>query len=203
MTKTQFLAIATVFEGGLLLLALGLGHFFSVDPLAQLHGDPESVLLAVAATIPLYGFLALTDRLPSLRVLRDLLIDRLGFLLASMSRMELLYLGFLAGTTEEVLFRGFLQPWLEDMWGWAGGLVFSNMIFALLHWITPVYGLVAGLLGAYLGLSLDLGPERNLATPILIHALYDFLALQVIASLWRQREISRRLPMDPSEDEPY
>lgn len=199
MTKAQFLLMATVFEGALFLIALGLGHFFSIDPLVHLKEDPESILLAVAATIPLYAFLRFTDHLPSLRVLRDLLIDRLGFLLASMSRMELLYLGFLAGTTEEILFRGFLQPWLEEMWGWAGGLVFSNMIFALLHWITPVYGLIAGLLGAYLGLTLDLGPERNLMTPILVHALYDFLALQVIAALWRQREIANRAPSDADD----
>jgi membrane protease YdiL (CAAX protease family) len=191
MNKTQFLGMATLFEGGLLLLALGLGKFFEIDPLATLHGDPESVFLAVAATVPLYGFLRLTHHIPSLRVLRDLLIDRLGQLLASMSRLELLYLGFLAGTTEEILFRGFLQPWLEEMWGSIGGLLFSNMIFALLHWITPVYGLVAGLLGGYLGFTMDLGPERNLTVPLLVHALYDFLALQAVASLWRQAEIQR------------
>jgi membrane protease YdiL (CAAX protease family) len=65
------------------------------------------------------------------------------------------------------------------------------MIFALLHWITPVYGLVAGLLGGYLGFTMDLGPERNLTVPLLVHALYDFLALQAVASLWRQAEIQR------------
>lgn len=191
MNKSQFLGMATLFEGGLLLLAMGLGHFFEIDPLATLHGDPESVFLAVAATVPLYGFLRLTDHIASLRILRDLLVERLGRLLASMSRLELLYLGFLAGTTEEILFRGFLQPWLEQIWGGVGGLVFSNMIFALLHWITPVYGLVAGLLGAYLGITMDLGPERNLTIPLLVHALYDFLALQAVASLWRQAEIQR------------
>jgi hypothetical protein len=191
MTHRQFLVMATVFEGGLLLLALGLGRIFDLDPLTTLHADPEGIFLAVAATLPLFGFLKLTDRIASLRVLRDLLVARLGLLLASMTRWELLYLGFLAGTTEEILFRGFLQPWLEVMWGWAGGLIFSNLIFALLHWITPVYGLVAGLLGAYLGLTLDLGPERNLTTPLLVHALYDFLALQALATLWRNNELVR------------
>ena len=171
MSKMQFLGMATLFEGGLLLLALGLGRFFDIDPLATLHGDSESVFLAVAATVPLYGFLRITPHIPSLRVL--------------------LYLGFLAGTTEEVLFRGFIQPWLEVMWGAMGGLIFSNLIFALLHWITPIYGLVAGLLGAYLGFTLDLGPERDLTIPLLVHALYDFLALQAVAGLWRQAEIQR------------
>lgn len=191
MNKAQFLGMATVFEGGLLLLALGLGRFFEIDPLASLHGDLASVLMAIAATVPLYGFLRLTNHISSLRLLRDLLVERLGQLLASMNRLELLYLGFLAGTTEEILFRGFLQPWLEEMWGGIGGLIFSNMIFALLHWITPIYGLVAGFLGAYLGITMDIGPERNLTIPLLVHALYDFLALQAVAHFWRKAEIQR------------
>lgn len=191
MTRVQFLVMATLFEGGLFLLALGLGHFFDINPLAAIRTDPEAVGIAILATLPLLGFLKLTDRIPSLRTLRDLLVDRLGFLLASMNRLELLYLGFLAGSTEEILFRGFLQPWLEEMWGWSGGLLFSNLVFALLHWITPVYGLVAGILGAYLGFTMDLGAERNLTTPILVHALYDFLALQVIGQLWRSQELQR------------
>jgi hypothetical protein len=38
---------------------------------------------------------------------------------------------------------------------------------------------------------MDLGPERNLTIPLLVHALYDFLALQAVARLWRQAEIQR------------
>ena len=40
---------------------------------------------------------------------------------------------------------------------------------------------MAGLAGLYLGLALDIGGERNLVPPILIHALYDFLAFMVVA----------------------
>lgn len=191
MSKSRFLLLATVFEASLLVIALALGAFLEVDPLANLHGTADSVLIAFAATLPLYGFLKLTEGVPALRGIRDLLVERLGQLLACMNRLELLYLGFLAGTMEEVLFRGFLQPWLEQAWGGIGGLLFSNLIFALMHWITPVYGLVAGAMGLYLGLILDLGPERNLAIPVLVHALYDFLALQAIAEFWRRLELKK------------
>jgi membrane protease YdiL (CAAX protease family) len=38
----------------------------------------------------------------------------------------------------------------------------------------------------YLGLSLDYGGERNLLTPIAIHALYDFVAFLAIVSNTRK-----------------
>jgi membrane protease YdiL (CAAX protease family) len=99
----------------------------------------------------------------------------------------LLYLGLLAGVSEEILFRGFLQPWFEREWGWAGGIVFSNLIFALVHWVTPLYALLAGLTGAYLGVSLDITGERNLLVPILIHAVYDFMAFLAVAQTFRKQ----------------
>lgn len=69
-----------------------------------------------------------------------------------------------------------------------GGLFFSNMIFALLHWITPMYALLAGICGIYLGLLLDFGQDRNLISPILAHALYDLIAFFVVASAWRREQ---------------
>ena len=92
-----------------------------------------------------------------------------------------------AGISEEILFRGFLQPWFERNWGWAGGLVFSNLVFALVHWITPMYALLAGLTGVYLGLALDFGEERNVLIPTLIHALYDSCAFLAVAETYRRR----------------
>jgi membrane protease YdiL (CAAX protease family) len=61
----------------------------------------------------------------------------------------------------------------------------SNIVFALVHWVSPLYGLLAGLSGVYLGLSLDAGNERILLTPILIHATYDFLAFVFIAQTYQ------------------
>lgn len=182
--------MATAFEGGLLLLAGGIGHLVQLDPMDLLKAEPQVLIYALLGTVPLYGLLVLTDHLPSLKSLQSLLVERLGRLLAAMNRLEIIYLGFLAGTTEEFLFRGILQPWFEQEWGYVTGLLFSNLIFALVHWATPVYALIAGLMGTYLGLSLDFGPERNLAIPLLIHALYDIIALNAIATLWRKSELS-------------
>ena len=85
-----------------------------------------------------------------------------------------------AGLGEEILFRGLLQPWLETLTSVPIALVISNTLFGLLHAITPMYALIAGCVGTYLGLSMDLGAERNLLIPIIIHSLYDFLAFLVL-----------------------
>ena len=84
-----------------------------------------------------------------------------------------------------MLFRGLLQPLAESRWGWAGGIAASNLLFALAHCVTPLYALLAGLTGLYLGLALDFGGERSLLTPMSLHALYDFLAFMAVARSYR------------------
>jgi membrane protease YdiL (CAAX protease family) len=188
LTKSQFLWIASAFEGGLVLMAYLLGRWVSIDPLESLRLDVTAAFWGVLGSLLLYGLFMLSERMEATRTIREFLIDKMGGLLASCSGLELLYLGCLAGLTEEILFRGVLQPWLERDWGWAGGLVFSNLIFALVHWITPTYALLAGLCGLLLGFMLDIGPERNLLAPILTHAIYDFMAFMVVAQVWRERQ---------------
>ena len=174
------------------MIAFVIGALVDIDPLASLKLDLSAVVWGVLGTLPMYFAFTLTYDLPALREIKALLRDRLGPLLAACPWPALLYLGVLAGVTEEILFRGCLQPWLEKDWGWLGGLVFSNLIFALVHWITPLYALLAGLSGLYLGLALDAGDERNLLTPLLIHTLYDFLAFSVVAHTYRQRPVRPR-----------
>jgi membrane protease YdiL (CAAX protease family) len=187
LNKLTFLRLATLFEGGLGLIALLLGSWLSVDPLSDFHPELPAFLLGLVGVIPLYVLFIMGQHLPWLKPLQDILVQRLGGLLAQCRWYELLYLASLAGITEELLFRGFVQPWLETHWGYIGGLVFSNLIFALVHWITPLYALMAAIAGFYLGLSLDVGESRNLMTPMIIHSLYDFVAFIAVARLWMAR----------------
>lgn len=189
-TRSQFLRLATAFEGALIVLAYAIGWLVSVDPLADLHFEPEALAFGILGTLPLYLLFLASYRHPqgAMRDIKRFLVERLGPLLEGCGWEALLYLGFLAGISEEILFRGFLQPWLERGWGWAGGLIFSNLIFALVHWVTPMYALLAGLTGIYLGLALDFGGERNLLIPTLIHAIYDFLAFLAVAKSYRRQQ---------------
>jgi membrane protease YdiL (CAAX protease family) len=191
-SKTQFLRLATWFEGGLILIAYAVGWLVSVDPLAHWAADPMALVWGIAGTLPLYVLFAVTYSVPiaGMRDIKRFLVEKLGPFLGGCRWPELLYLGFLAGISEEILFRGLLQPWFERDWGWLGGIVFSNMIFALVHWVTPLYALLAGLTGAYLGLALDFGGERNLSIPVLIHAIYDFLAFLAVARTYRRGRVS-------------
>jgi len=184
----QFLKIATWFEGGLILLAYGIGWVVSINPLAHIELSPMALVWGVVGTLPLYLLFALSYNLPwnGMRAVRNFLVEKLGPFLSRYRWQELLYLGFLAGISEEILFRGLLQPWFEQNWGWIGGIVFSNLVFALVHWVTPLYAVLAGLTGVYLGIALDFGGERNLVVPILIHAIYDFLAFIAVAQTYRQ-----------------
>lgn len=188
--SSRFLTLATWFEGALIVIAYAAGWLVSVDPVEHWTLDAAALIWGVLGTLPLYLVFALSYAYPvsGMRNIKDFLIDKLGPFLDGCDWRELLYLGLLAGVSEEILFRGFLQPWLERDWGWLGGLLFSNMIFALVHWVTPLYALLAGLTGAYLGWAMDASGERNLLIPITIHALYDFLAFLAVAQTYRRRQ---------------
>lgn len=188
VSSRRFLWLATWFEGSLIAVAYGIGWLVSLDPLQHLHLGLSAWLYGLMGTLPLALLFAWSYGFPhaGMREIRRFLVERLGPLLAACRWHELFYLASLAGVCEEILFRGALQPWLERDWGWLGGLVFSNLMFALAHWITPLYGFLAGLTGLYLGLALDVAGERNLLIPILIHAVYDFLAFLVVARTFRR-----------------
>lgn len=186
-SRRVFLRVATYFEGSLAVLAFVIGWMVNANPAADLRFTLDAVVWGLAGTVPLYLLFQLAYRLPlgSLRQIKRFLLDRMGPLLDSCRWTELLYLGLLAGFTEEILFRGLLQPWFESRWGWGAGLLLSNLLFGAAHFITPLYALLAALTGVYLGYALDFGGERNLLNPIVIHAAYDFLAFMAVVRAYR------------------
>lgn len=103
-------------------------------------------------------------------------VDRL--LVPLFERCSLLELGaisLLAGVGEEMLFRGVAQPAMIGWWGtWAGVLV-ASLAFGVVHAVTVTYALLATLVGVYFGLMAIV--TGNLLTPMITHALYDWIAL--------------------------
>lgn len=188
LRRSDFLRVATLFQGGLVVAAYVIGWLADMDPLAHLTFDAKSLLWGLGATAPLYLMFHLFYRLPleGLQRIKRFLVDKMGPLLDSCNVRDMVYLGVLAGVTEEILFRGVLQPLIESSGGWVLGLIASNVLFALAHWITPVYALLAGLTGLYLGVAMDLGGERNLLIPIVIHAVYDMLAFARVVRSYRE-----------------
>ena len=84
----------------------------------------------------------------------------------------------LAGIGEETLFRGVIQAAVAQHVGgprgvWLGLLV-AAVLFGLLHPVTPMYAVLAGAIGLYLGWLWLVG--GNLLLPIVTHGVYDFVA---------------------------
>nr|WP_242544329.1 CPBP family intramembrane glutamic endopeptidase [Corallococcus sp. NCSPR001] len=73
-----------------------------------------------------------------------------------------------AGTAEELFFRGYAQTRLVERWGRTAGIVGSATLFGLLH-LDPIHGPIALLMGVYLGwLAAHTGSVR---LPIFVHML--------------------------------
>lgn len=187
MKPEQFFKQACIFESSLIVVALLLGWFADINPFVDLHFSEAAIGIGVVGTIPLYLlFLAMEQtKAESLVKIRQLLLNTLGPGLHRYHWTDLLVLAAIAGLSEELLFRGVIQPWMESGWGMTAGLIGSNIIFGLAHALTPMYGILAVLVGIYLGLSLDIAGDRNLLIPVIIHGFYDFLAFLALLRAYR------------------
>ncbi len=186
----NFFRTACYFEGSLIIVAVILGWIANVDPFELIHFSEISVLYGFYGTLPLIViFMAMQYMpIPAIQKIRQILIDTLAPSLYRSHWTDLFILAAIAGFSEELLFRGVIQPWMENSWGMTTGLIASNILFGLVHAITPLYAVLATCVGIYLGLFLDYGGERNLVTPIVIHAVYDFLAFLVIMKSYRNSQ---------------
>lgn len=183
----NFFKTACYFEGSLILVALFLGWIADIDPFESLHFSENAVFYGLFATLPLCMLFLAMQQLPieAVQKIRQVLLDTLGPLMHKYNWADLLILSAIAGVSEEILFRGVIQPWMENSWGLMIGLIASNILFGLVHAVTPLYAVLAMSMGIYLGLFLDYGAERNLLTPIVIHTVYDFLAFMLILKAYR------------------
>lgn len=185
----SFFRMACYFEAALTLLAIAIGWLLNINPFANLTFNEQSLASSLILTLPLLLLFFAMQQIsyPPLQHIRTLLLETLGARLYRCHWTDLLILAAIAGFSEEALFRGTLQPWLENTIGITSGLLLSNVVFALVHAVTPLYTALAMLMGLYLGMSLDYGGERNLLTPIVIHGLYDFIAFIVILRDYRNQ----------------
>lgn len=189
----KFINMAFWFEASLIGVAWLIGWFAEINPIANLYFSTEALIDGITATIPMCILFLLFYQYPvgPLYPIKKSLLDIMGPLLSSCRWYELLILAAVAGISEEILFRGVLQPWMEVSLGVSASLIVSNVIFGLLHWITATYALIAGLIGLYLAYMMDVSEPRNLLTPIVVHGLYDFLAFVFVAAAYRLQQENR------------
>ncbi|MCX7098096.1 MAG: CPBP family intramembrane metalloprotease [Methylococcales bacterium] len=183
----EFYKAACYFEASLVVVAVLLGWLSDTNPFKNLYFSETAIAYGVLGTIPLFLMFLGLEKLQghSVVTIKKMLLNTLGPGLHRYHWTDLLFLAAIAGISEEVLFRGVIQPWIESLWGISAGLVLSNIIFGLVHAVTPLYAVLATLVGIYFGLALDYGGDRNLLTPIIIHSLYDFLAFVALMRVYR------------------
>lgn len=178
--RGEILWLAVIFETGLLLLAIALGWILKAPPLRQVELAWGPMAIGVGATAPLLVGMRWSSgtRWAPIARLRDEVERTVIPLFARCTTVDLAVISLLAGLGEEALFRGVIQsalghslsPWLA--------LTLSSTAFGLAHLVTPLYALMAGVIGCYLGLLLLVWD--NLLIPIVVHALYDFVALSYL-----------------------
>ncbi|SMG67299.1 Abortive infection protein [methanotrophic bacterial endosymbiont of Bathymodiolus sp.] len=183
----NFFKTACKFEAALILVAIVLGWIAAINPFQFIIFDEQAIINGIIGTLPLcLLFIALNQlELKSLQKIRQVLHQTLGPSLYKHHWTDLIVLAAIAGISEEILFRGVIQPWMENAWGMMAGLVVSSILFGLVHAVTALYFLMATAVSIYLGLHLDYHNSRNLLTPIIIHSLYDFFAFVMILHSYR------------------
>ncbi|MCA9179288.1 MAG: CPBP family intramembrane metalloprotease [Planctomycetales bacterium] len=185
-----------VFEFGLGVAALLIGWFFDFDPLrtiprgtAVLSTNLKHIALGAALALPLLVFfLTLEVSLPELfRPIRDALDEALAPTLceAGWAGRALVSLG--AGIGEELLFRGLIQDGLGQLWGSPLlALLAASVLFGAVHWLNTTYFLFATGMGLVFGaLWIWTG---SLVAPIVMHAVYDMLALESLMRDYNRRK---------------
>lgn len=174
--------IVCVLEGGLVIVALGLGWVFGVAPFAEAVADTDAIVAGILATVPMLVMLWWGLSRPRGTVGR---VTRQGAELArkvfpETSSAGLALVALLAGLGEEALFRGFLQQGLAGALGEPLAICLAALAFGAAHAMSRAYAVIATVIGAYLGIAYAY--TDNLMVSIIAHALYDFVAL-----LWLRR----------------
>lgn len=175
--RPRILLPAVLFEGGLLGVAIGLGAILATPPFGDAAVTPLALLIgAVATGPPLVGVIRMSRwRVGPVRRLLDAVRRTVAPLFAGCSVLQLAAIAAAAGLAEEALFRGVIQAALVERIGPVLGLLGASVLFGLAHLVTPLYAVLAGLVGLYLGtLHLLTG---TVVVPIVVHALYDLGAL--------------------------
>ena len=181
LSRKAFVA-AVLFESSLAGFALVMGLVTGVAVLGTFTFDLVDAGLGVALTLPPVAFLFLfvNTQWAPLRRIRDALDTSFVPMFRHCSWDELLALALTAGVGEELLFRGWLQAWLDPTAGPWISLIVTSIAFGLVHAVTPAYAVLATFIGLYLG-GIQMATD-NLLVAILVHALYDFVAFKVLLS---------------------
>lgn len=169
-------------ESSLVIIAVILGWLLGPDVWQSLSWNWNDALWGCLAALPPLIIILLIDLFPfgPFRHVADISERILRPLLRECRWPDYFLLSALAGFCEELLFRGWLQPFLNQWVPLWSNLLIGGFLFALCHLITPAYFVIAWLISLYLGFLLIW--TDNLLVPMLAHGVYDLLAIFAVMS---------------------
>lgn len=177
--------LACVVEGSLLLVAALVAWAADRPLLADLRWSAGGLLAGAVAVAPMLAAFVFLMRSPRAyaRRIRGFVARFLRGPALPWSAPQVAVVCVLAGLGEEALFRGAIQGALSDWLGPLPALAAASVLFGCAHLVTPAYGVIAALMGVYLGILWI--ASGNLLVPVVAHAGYDFVALYYLLRRWR------------------
>jgi membrane protease YdiL (CAAX protease family) len=171
-SRYKLIILAVLTEGIVLVAALLLAKYFGIAFFPLTKNLPRDILIGtLGALFPLAFFIfSLTkkaENIPLLGSLRRILITEVRAIFSNTRLPDIVIISALAGIAEEFLFRGIIQVKL--------GLIIASILFGLVHFVTPVYIILATFMGLYIGIFFNL--FGGLLIPVLLHFIYDLGAL--------------------------
>jgi len=160
-----------------------MDRLLDLDLLKVLDGTSDPVIQAASGLI--YGTFA---ALIAWRIVQNPYLERTNLFFTNLigpirlSTWEIVFISFCAGTGEEILFRGAVQPWLGI---WATSFLFVGLHGYLNPWNKPllVYGLFMVLI--ILGIGF-MAQTMGLIAAICAHTAVDIILLNALATKWKK-----------------
>jgi membrane protease YdiL (CAAX protease family) len=121
-------------------------------------------------------------------------LNRVSWIFNGYSWIHISCVALLAGVGEELLFRGFLQTWLDRHLSIVWAILFSSVIFGLLHYLSHAYFICTILMSIALGVGYYL--SGSLLMVMVWHGVYDFIALVVLVKFPHIIDIASRKKND-------
>jgi hypothetical protein len=186
LQRSTSFVVGVLFEAALLLVALAWGAIFGDPVFDQCRWSASGCVFGLIAAFPVFALFVwtLNSRLQCFVRHRQVLDSVIPKMFADWSLWQLAAISLCAGICEEALFRGAIQSSLTGRVGLAASVILVSLLFGALHLLSWTYGVIAGLIGAYLGWLLV--ASGNLLVPMLTHAFYDFLALLYYLKIHRR-----------------
>ncbi len=174
----DFFMMTIYVQGGILILGIVLSFLFKIELLQILNFNLSAIIVGSIAgtTLALIIAAVYKSRFKIFKKLQKDLTKTLK-VMSGFNFFQILLISFIAGLTEEIFFRGFLQQVIEINFGLVTALIISGILFGVMHYISNVYTVYIFFVSAVFGLIFVF--TENLWGAIFAHFLFDLVGISL------------------------